>query len=163
MVLVLEHTSEHTLGVILNRRSDIAVANVMPEWVDVVAAPQALFIGGPVGPQAAIGVGVIKNRIDVAEHDELTRVANRLVYVDMHSDPARMQELLDGMRLFVGYAEWEPGQLEDEIDRGDWYVAPALPSDVIAPANVDLTGDVLRRQPMPLPLFSTFPANTDDN
>lgn len=163
VVLLLEHTTDHTLGVILNRRSELAVANVMPDWVDAVAKPQALYIGGPVGPQAAIGVGVVKNRVDLEAAPQLTRVANRVVYVDMRQDPFGLNELIDGMRIFVGYAEWEPGQLDEEIERGDWYVAPALPADVIAAANVDLWGDVLRRQPMPLPLFSTYPATIDDN
>ena len=67
------------------------------------------------------------------------------------------------MRLFAGYAEWAPGQLDDEIERGDWYVTPALPTDVIVPGRTDLWGDVMRRQQAPLPLFSTFPADLVDN
>ena len=67
------------------------------------------------------------------------------------------------MRLFAGYAEWAPGQLDDEIERGDWYVTPALPTDVIVPGRTDLWGDVMRRQQTPLPLFSTFPAPLVDN
>jgi putative transcriptional regulator len=29
------------------------------------------------------------------------------------------------VRLFIGYAGWEPDQLKNEIVRGDWTVAPA--------------------------------------
>jgi len=74
-----------------------------------------------------------------------------------------LEDLVEGIRLFAGYAEWGPGQLESEIERGDWYVAPALVSDIIAGGSVDVWGDVMRRQPMPLPLFSTFPADISDN
>lgn len=70
---------------------------------------------------------------------------------------------LESMRIFAGYAGWEAGQLEEEIRRGDWFVTPALPSDVVAPGGADLWGDVMRRQAMPLPLFATFPADLDDN
>lgn len=163
VVLLIEHDHDHTFGVVLNRRSEVAVANVLPEWTSVVAKPQALYIGGPLGPQAGIGVGVTRRDVTIDDHPEFTRLANRLVHVDLRSSPAELEELLDGMRFFAGYAEWEPGQLDDEISRGDWYVAPALPADVIAPAGTDLYSDVLRRQPMPLPLFSTFPANPEDN
>ena len=70
---------------------------------------------------------------------------------------------MTGARLFAGYAEWGPGQLSEEIERGDWYVAPALAQDVLTPGAADLWGDVMKRQPMPLPLYSTYPANIDDN
>lgn len=163
VILLIEHDTDHSFGVVLNKRSDVAVANVLPDWLGEVAAPQALYIGGPVGPQAASGVGVTATGTVIDDHPEFTRLANRLVHVDLRSDPFEVAGHLEGMRLFAGYAEWAPGQLDSEIERGDWYVAPALPSDVIAPASADLYSDVLRRQPMPLPLFSTFPADTEDN
>lgn len=163
VVLIIDHSAGSTLGVVLNRRSDVAVLNVLPEWADVVAEPPALYIGGPVSPQSAVGVGVTSVGVAIEDHDVLTRLANRLVQVDLRSSPEQIAELVDSLRLFAGYAEWAPGQLDDEIERGDWFVAPALPSDVVAPAAADLWGDVMRRQAMPLPLFATFPANIDDN
>ena len=81
----------------------------------------------------------------------------------LRAEPQEVAPAVDSMRLFLGYAEWAPGQLDEEIERGDWFIAPALPSDVVAPAAADLWGDVMRRQAMPLPLYATFPANLDDN
>ena len=161
VVLVLEHDTDHTLGVVLNRRSEVAVANVMPGWEELAARPQAVHIGGPVSPESAVGLGV--TAAGAPENPYLNRLANRLVLVDLNASPAEVSELLDGIRIFAGYAEWAPGQLDDEILRGDWFVTPALPSDVVAPAGADLWGDVMRRQAMPLPLFATFPANLEDN
>ena len=71
--------------------------------------------------------------------------------------------LKKGMRVFVGYTGWAPGQLQSELDRGDWYVAPSLPSDLLAPARVDVWGTVLRRQEMPLPLYATYLNDGDVN
>ena len=161
VVLVLEHDTDHTLGVVLNRRSEVAVANVMPGWEELAARPQAVHIGGPVSPESAVGLGV--TAAGAPENPYLNRLANRLVLVDLNASPLEVSELLDGIRIFAGYAEWAPGQLDDEILRGDWFVTPALPSDVVAPAGADLWGDVMRRQAMPLPLFATFPANVEDN
>ena len=161
VVLVLEHDADHTLGVVLNRRSEVAVANVMPGWEELAAKPQAVHIGGPVSPESAVGLGV--TTAGAPEHPYLNRLANRLVLVDLNASPLEVSELLDGIRIFAGYAEWAPGQLDDEILRGDWFITPALPSDVVAPAGADLWGDVMRRQAMPLPLFATFPVNLEDN
>lgn len=162
VVLVLEHDADHTLGVVLNRRSEVAVANVMDAgWAELAAKPQAVHIGGPVGADSAVGLGV--TAAGAPENPYLNRLANRLVLVDLNASPLEVSELLDGIRIFAGYAEWAPGQLDDEILRGDWFVTPALPSDVVAPAGADLWGDVMRRQAMPLPLFATFPAHLEDN
>lgn len=162
VVLVLEHDADHTLGVVLNRRSEVAVANVMDAgWAELAAKPQAVHIGGPVSPQSAVALGV--TAAGASENPYLNRLANRLVLVDLNASPVELASELDGIRIFAGYAEWAPGQLDDEILRGDWFVTPALPSDVVAPAGADLWGDVMRRQAMPLPLFATFPANLEDN
>lgn len=163
VVLVLEHDSDHTLGVVLNRRSEAAVANVMPGWEELAAKPQAVHIGGPVSPESAVGLGVTATGVDISSSPHLNRLANRLVLLDLNASPDDLASVVDGIRIFAGYAEWAPGQLDEEILRGDWFVTPALPSDVVAPAGADLWGDVMRRQAMPLPLFATFPAHLEDN
>lgn len=163
VVLVLEHDNDHTLGVVLNRRSDVALANVMPGWEELAAKPQAVHIGGPVSPESAVGLGVSKAGVDISSSPHLNRLANRLVLLDLNATPEDLTPVVEAIRIFAGYAEWAPGQLDDEILRGDWFVTPALPSDVVASAGADLWGDVMRRQPMPLPLFATFPANLEDN
>lgn len=163
VVLIIEHSDRMTFGVNLTARSELAVYNVMPEWLPVTAKPQALYIGGPVNQQSVVGLAVTKTGVDMNDAPHLNRLANRLAHVDLRANPESLSEVVDGMRLFAGYAEWAPGQLHEEIENGDWFLAPALPHDVIAPAAQDLYGDVMRRQQMPLPLFSTFPADTLDN
>lgn len=163
VVLVIEHNEQLTFGVNLASRSDLAVFNVMPEWLPAVAKPQALYIGGPLNQQSVVGLAMTKAGVDMDEVPHLNRLANRLAHVDLRADPGSIAELVEGMRLFAGYAEWAPGQLDGEIERGDWYVTPALPTDVVVPGRTDLWGDVMRRQQMPLPLFSTFPADLADN
>ncbi|WBT08775.1 YqgE/AlgH family protein [Corynebacterium sp. SCR221107] len=163
VILLLEHNEATSFGVNIASRSDVAVFNVMPEWAPLVAKPQALYIGGPLSQQAVVGLAVTKSGVDISSHRFFNRLANRLVHVDLRAKPEQIQDLVEGMRMFAGYAEWSPGQLDAEIARGDWFVAPALPSDVIAPGSVDVWGDVMRRQPMPLPLYSTYPHDVSEN
>ena len=138
VVLVVQHTEFITFGVNLVQRSDVAIANVLPEWVTAAVKPQVIYLGGPVQPQSVVGLGVTRPGVDIAANPRLTRLANRLVHLDLRAEP-------------------------EEIERGDWYVTPALPGDVIAPPRADLWSEVMRRQPMPLPLFSTFPTDLVDN
>lgn len=163
VVLIIEHSHTTTFGVNLAARSDLAVANVLPEWTDLTAKPQALYIGGPLSQQAVVGLGVTKPGVDIDASTTFNKLANRLVHVDLRVPPSEVKDDLEGMRFFAGYAEWAPGQLNQEIEQGDWFVAPALPSDILAPGRVDVWGDVMRRQPMPLPLYSTYPSDPTDN
>ena len=163
VVLIIEHNEHLTFGVNLASRSDLAVFNVMPDWLPAVAKPQALYIGGPLNQQSVVGLAMTKAGVDMEQVPQLNRLANRLAHVDLRAEPGDIADVVEGMRLFAGYAEWAPGQLDDEIERGDWYVTPALPTDVIVPGRTDLWGDVMRRQQAPLPLFSTFPADLVDN
>ena len=163
VVLVIEHNDMLTFGVDLSKRSEVALFNVLPEWLPVVSKPQALYIGGPLNQQSVVGLGMTKQGINIDEHPQINRLAPRLVHVDLRSEPEEVTDLLTGMRMFAGYAEWAPGQLAEEIERGDWFVAPALAQDVLTPSGADLWADVMKRQPMPLPLYSTYPANLEDN
>lgn len=162
VVLIIEHSAATTFGVNIASRSDLAVANVLPEWTELTAKPQALYIGGPLSQQAVVGLGVTKPGVGL-DSTKFNKLANRLVHVDLRIPPSEVKDDLEGMRFFAGYAEWSPGQLNQEIEQGDWFVAPALPSDILAPGRVDVWGDVMRRQPMPLPLYSTYPADPTDN
>ena len=163
VILLLEHDANTTFGVDLAHRMDIAVANVLPDWVDCISKPQAMYAGGPVSPQSAVGVCVTKPDLDINSRPYFKKLANRLALVDLGAPPSEVKADITGMRMFIGYAEWSPGQLDEEIAAGEWYVAPCLPSDVTAAGSVDIWGDVMRRQAMPLPLFSTFPARLGEN
>jgi putative transcriptional regulator len=67
------------------------------------------------------------------------------------------------VRIFAGYSGWTIGQLEGEIERDDWIVLSALPSDVLSESRADLWARVLRRQPTPMSLLATHPIDISRN
>ena len=83
--------------------------------------------------------------------------------IDLDSDPATVAPLVEGMRVFAGYSGWSLGQLDGELERDDWMVVSALPSDVVGPPGVDMWARVLRRQPLPLAMLATHPLDVDTN
>jgi putative transcriptional regulator len=56
VVLLLDVSDEGALGVVLNRPSQVLVSDVLEPWGDVVAEPEVLFQGGPVGTDGALAV-----------------------------------------------------------------------------------------------------------
>ncbi|MFT3716532.1 MAG: YqgE/AlgH family protein [Gordonia sp. (in: high G+C Gram-positive bacteria)] len=163
VIYLIEHDESGTLGVILNRMSQAAVFNVLPQWSELAASPRAVFIGGPVSTESAVCLGVAKTGIDLDAQPKLHRVRGPVAMVDLDADPDELEDVLTGVRIFAGYAGWEPGQLDEELADGSWIVAPGLPTDLLAPADVDVWHEVLRRQPWPLPLLATYPADPITN
>lgn len=170
VIFLIEHDEHGTLGVDLTTRSQTPVHNVLEPWTPLMAKPPVVYIGGPLAQTQPICVGVTRNGVTMPDtRDELTgapyieHIAHRFALVNLGVEPTEVHPYIEGARIFVGYAGWEPGQLEAEIERGDWYVAPALASDVLAPPAADVWGDVMRRQPWPLPLYGTYPIDVRDN
>jgi len=159
IVLIIEHQASGSLGVVLNRPSDVAVRDVLPLWGLHATVPQALYVGGPVQRRAALCVAALPAGVDDDRTDGMIKVRGSLVLVDLDADPDLMTPRLRGLRVFAGYASWGQDQLAGEIRRGDWLVVPALPEDVLAPPDTDLWGRILRRQGMPLALLATYPAD----
>ncbi|MDO5731957.1 MAG: YqgE/AlgH family protein [Corynebacterium sphenisci] len=171
VIFLIEHDATGTLGVDLSTRSETPVHNVLADWEPLMSAPPVVYIGGPVNRTQPICLGVTALGAELPEQPDpelggapaAQRLANRFAIVNLGAEPGVFEGRLAGARLFAGYAGWAPGQLHDEIERGDWYVAPALPSDVLAPAGADVWGDVMRRQAWPLPLYATYPEDIRDN
>lgn len=163
VIYVVEHNDGGTLGVVLNRPSEMAVYNVLPQWADLAAKPKSMFIGGPVKRDAALCLGILRVGADPQGMSGLRHVAGRIVMVDLDADPDLVATAVEGIRIFAGYSGWTIGQLEGEIERNDWIVLSALPSDVVVQPRVDLWSRVLRRQPLPMAMLATHPIDLSRN
>jgi putative transcriptional regulator len=163
VIYVVEHNDGGTLGVVLNRPSETAVYNVLPQWAKVAARPKTMFIGGPVKRDAALCLGSLRAGVEPQGVPGLRHVSGRMVMVDLDADPDALAPALEGVRIFAGYSGWTIGQLEGEIDRDDWIVLSALPSDVLFEQRADLWARVLRRQPLPLSMLATHPIDISRN
>ncbi|CKN55251.1 transcriptional regulator [Mycobacterium tuberculosis] len=163
VIYIVEHNDGGTLGVVLNRPSETAVYNVLPQWAKLAAKPKTMFIGGPVKRDAALCLAVLRVGADPEGVPGLRHVAGRLVMVDLDADPEVLAAAVEGVRIYAGYSGWTIGQLEGEIERDDWIVLSALPSDVLVGPRADLWGQVLRRRPLPLSLLATHPIDLSRN
>ena len=67
------------------------------------------------------------------------------------------------LRIFAGYAGWDAGQLERELEFEMWHAVPAQRTDVFDPDPETLWRRVLRRQGGELGLLSTWTTMTEAN
>lgn len=163
VVYVIDHRGEGTLGVVLNRPSEVDVDEVLPAWGPYVTLPKSVFVGGPVEQKTALCLAAMRTGEDLASMKGVIGVRGPVALVDLDADPDPLVPRFRGLRVFAGYAGWDVDQLAGEIDRGDWIVVPALPNDVLASPDDDLWGRVLRRQGMPLALLATHPGDVRNN
>lgn len=169
VVLLLDHDEEGSLGVVLNRPTPVDVADILEGWGDLAGAPGVVFQGGPVSLDSALGVAVIpgdegaapapgsRPRPGSGEPIGWRRVHGAIGLVDLDTPPELLAPALGSLRIFAGYAGWGPGQLEDELVEGAWYVVESEPGDVSSPDPERLWRAVLRRQRSELAMVATYP------
>jgi putative transcriptional regulator len=161
VVLLLEHNDEGAAGVVLNRPTDAALGEgPLEEWEDLAADPPLVFFGGPVSPSAAV---CLARTAPDRQPDGWEPVIGGLGLVDIGREEAELRLKLDRIRIFAGYAGWEPGQLEDEIEEGSWYVLDADPEDALSSQPGGLWRFVLKRQGGRLALVANFPTDPNMN
>ncbi len=163
VIYIIEHNDAGSLGVVINRPSETAVENVLPQWAPLAAKPKALYVGGPVKRDSALCLATVRTGVDISGLPGIRRVDGRVVMIDLDSSPEDIAPLVEGVRVFAGYSGWTLGQLEGELEREDWMVVSALASDVIGPPRIDLWAHVLRRQPMPLAMLASHPIDVERN
>jgi putative transcriptional regulator len=163
VVFIIEHRASGSLGVVLNRPSEVSLRDVLPTWAPLSSQPPAVFVGGPVESETALCLATVLTGHDPESVDGLVKVRGPVALVDLDGDPAAIASRLRGLRVFAGYSGWDAGQLAGEVERGDWIVVPALPDDVLTRKDTGLWGHVLRRQGMPLALLATYPSDVRQN
>ncbi|MFK8022432.1 MAG: YqgE/AlgH family protein [Ilumatobacter sp.] len=146
VVYVLEHHEEGAIGVIVNRPAEEALEAPLDRWIDLLHTPSSIFEGGPVETNALIGLATTKEPVEDST-ELLTPISGVIASTDLSADPAIAAAHIDGVRVFRGYAGWGGGQLDAEVERGDWLVLDAELGDVFTNRPSELWRDVLRRQP----------------
>jgi putative transcriptional regulator len=152
VVLVLEHSDEGAMGVVLNRESETRVVEAVPALASIADPDELVRIGGPVSPQAVVALG------DFADLEEAgTHVVGSLGTLDPDAENASLRRL----RVYAGYTGWAPGQLDGELEQEAWLVLPARPGDPFA--DGDIWSDALRRKGGNYRLLATMPTDPSLN
>jgi putative transcriptional regulator len=141
VVLMLEHTSEGAIGLVVNRPSQLTLADVARSQsmtASATAKEKPVFVGGPV--QTERGFVVHENR-ELPESVELVDA----IHVTSSLDSLQLlMNSAERFRLCLGYAGWGPGQLEQELRDGSWITAKASLEHVLGTPPAEAWEAVLR-------------------
>jgi putative transcriptional regulator len=152
VVLVIEHTPEGAMGVVLNRSSETPIADAVPALAELAEGDDVMRLGGPVAPESVVALG------DFADPGEAgTTVVGGLGTLDPDGANASLRRL----RVYAGYAGWAAGQLDGELEQEAWIVAAAQPDDPFLEG--DLWARVLKRKGGSFALMATMPADPSLN
>jgi putative transcriptional regulator len=120
VVLVVQGENSEATGVIINRPTDRSLADLLPsERFESFSDP--IFFGGPVAPQGLFALF----QADKYSGAAVTMLPGLYFAVLPDSVDALLNNPPSKIRLFSGYSGWAPGQLQAELERGDWLVVDA--------------------------------------
>ena len=125
VILIIQHDQNGALGIVINRPAgDRPLTDLLdtPGEKDTTAAGNVrIFAGGPMQPE----IGFVVHSTDY--HGATTRDLNAGVAMTSSRDILRDIGNAKGPQkslIAFGYAGWAPGQLEGELARREWVVAP---------------------------------------
>jgi putative transcriptional regulator len=151
VVLLVEHNEAGSMGLVLNRPTAVEVSQALSGHFELPEAHDSVYSGGPVEPQALFLL-----------HDAAEQAGGELpvlpgLFVGANADVFEKivtTATATGVRyrVFSGCAGWGSGQLEGELARGDWHVAPAETKDIFDADPYaqweDLITEVASRHPL---------------
>ncbi len=150
VVLIAHHDEEGALGLVLSRPSDVSAVDAVPSLDGLPGASDAVFVGGPVQPEAFM---VLAEFTDV--DDAAAPIFGRVGFMPAESEPGDLE--ITRMRLFSGYAGWGAGQLESELAEPSWIVVAAEADDPFVTDPDELWRIVLHRKGGPFELMIDMP------
>lgn len=161
VVLVLEHTDEGAVGVVLNRPTTLRADEALPP---AIAAPLAvgdvIHEGGPVDPASVI---LLAEFVDGAAPDAGAISVRTVRVVEPDVDFSALGDQVVRLRAFGGYSGWSAGQLEDEIEQEAWIDCPTTSDDIFCGVPEALWHHVLDRQGGHLRLVARMPLDPSLN
>ena len=121
VIYLVSYNALGAMGVVVNRPTDVYLARALPHLADQPHAQDIIYAGGPVGRSHMIvlirsNTLSLENTLTVTEEISASSGLEHLALL--------AQEAAAQFRVHAGYAGWSPGQLDNEVARGDWYILP---------------------------------------
>jgi putative AlgH/UPF0301 family transcriptional regulator len=120
VVLLVHYGNDGVLGLMINRRTNLPISRVLPQLKDSAKYTDPVFMGGPV--ELDVILALLQSR---AKPQEATPVFGDVYMVSTRRVVEAALTAGAGpntLRIYLGYCGWAPGQLENEVAHGGWYI-----------------------------------------
>jgi putative transcriptional regulator len=143
VIYLVEHDEEGTLGLIVNRASDISLSEAVPDIEDKRTSAHALYYGGPVGLPMILMLVRSESAIEGMAHvtDDIYISSDRRVL----DEALAAQKPASEIHFYFGYSGWAAGQLDYELLRGSWHVVAADTDSVFSSDTGSLWDQLIER------------------
>jgi len=124
-VILLVHYDEDqgAVGLVLNKRTDVPISRVFHDLKEASGRNDPVYIGGPVELNSVLALLKSASKPDGAEHvfGDVYLIGKK----DLLAQTMASHAEASVFHTYIGYAGWQGGQLEHEVDLGAWHVMPA--------------------------------------
>ena len=107
------------LGFIVNRPTNVSMKQIFPEHEPSQKLTEPVFLGGPLHVDSVFAV---VQRSDSPGGRTIPLADNLFLVTDGQTVDRVIEQNSDRTRFFVGMVVWRPGELEQELSSGFWYV-----------------------------------------
>lgn len=140
VVLLLGYGRLGALGVIINRPTAVRLSDVLPDSFRVTPQAGVVYSGGPVATTAMLLLFRAERQPDETEH----------IFADVYLSGSQIvveDKFARGglFRMYAGHAGWAPGQLDNEVARGDWHIVPADIDTVFRKPAENMWSELIQR------------------
>ena len=127
VIVLLHYDRSGAMGLVVNRPTEVPTDEVLPDEETLTAHAGNLYWGGPV--QMAGLRGLLKTDDPPSSAE---KIVGSVYLVSLDEELLGVLDDSSGLRLFLGYAGWAPGQLDRELALGSWTVEDATEDRVFA-------------------------------
>lgn len=161
VVLICEHGSGGSLGLVINRRTDQHIMEVLPQATGLHDKAGFVYVGGPVQKDNLLVLHRIGREVPEARQIfDGVCLGGDLAVLEETSAEGQEGDLI---RVYMGYAGWAAGQLQFELATGSWIVLPADLKMVFARDPLQVWPTILRSIGGAYTLYATMPPDPSLN
>lgn len=139
VVFLIDYDAGGAFGLIIDRPTPHTMAELWPEITGLEA--HSVHFGGPVFPNRLLFL--------LRSSDTTEGMRRVLKGVYLGSDELVLKRIVaegeEEFRVYAGYSGWAPGQLDNEVARGDWYIVPAETRFIFDPQPSEVWPELIQR------------------
>jgi putative transcriptional regulator len=122
VILLVHYDAQGVLGLVLNHRTDVPLSRVLDSFKAAKDRSDPVYLGGPLETAAVFALLQSPAKAEGAEH-----IFGGVYLINskpLFEQTISAQPKPDVFHVYLGYAGWTQGQLQQEVELGAWFIFP---------------------------------------